>query len=280
MKVYQEANPHNPRSTPALKNRPITLPPLPTNSNPPQTLKIKEEIKSEPGVLLLEPLHLSPRQLPEASADLVKDLRTINIKLLVDTIKPIIEHPRPCTPLLIDPTDRVNIFFTYSGDYSGLFVDAKKILVQTMIRKEITTDEALEELRCILVNAMKHGRTLVVCMGDSATDFLHKFHGDNTFPVQDLFVRAGLFTSNLTKGQLFKQPEYWAKVVRESDMEYGTFVVRPEFSVVITTAFQLEDYQEFLKNAIPIQECIPIYILPALTRLPQGPQQLLQGYSA
>ena len=189
MKVYQEANPYNPRPTPALKNK---LPPLPTNSNP-QTLKIKEEIKSEPVVPLLEPLHLSPRQLPEASADLVKDLRTINIKLLVDTIKPIIEHPRPCTPLLIDPTDRVNIFFTYSGDYSGLFVDAKKILVQTMIRQEITTDEALEELRCILVNAMKHGRTLVVCMGDSATDFLHKFHGDNTFPVQDLFVRAGLF---------------------------------------------------------------------------------------
>lgn len=196
--------------------------------------------------------HLSEDELKRKMPLISRELRKINIKQLVDTIQPLIEGS--VTPLILDNSGRCDIFFQYSGDYSGIFVDAKKILVQTLIQKVVTMEETLEQLRGLLVSALKYGRTLVIHMGDTACDFMNKFNSSDCFPVQDLFVEAG---------QRFKSEKYWEKVVRPQDREHGTFIVRPEFSVLIISAFSLEDYEEFLEKAIPLTECCPIYIQPA-----------------
>ncbi|KAI8895108.1 hypothetical protein BC833DRAFT_178940 [Globomyces pollinis-pini] len=185
---------------------------------------------------------------------LTTELRRINIKQLIDTIQPIISHPiKAYTPLLIDPTSRVDTFFQYAADYSGIILEAKKYLVDTFITKSITHDDAMEQLRTLLITAMKHGKVLVIRMSNTAVDFPHKFNDPNRFPVTDLFVDAG---------RRMKLEQYWKPIVRDEDYEHGVFIVRPEFKVVFTTEFALEDYQEFLMNVIPMNECIPIYIEP------------------
>ncbi|KAJ3359367.1 hypothetical protein HDU91_004946 [Kappamyces sp. JEL0680] len=225
------------------------LPPLPSDT---AIVVAKTEEKK-----LVKPKQLVPLVASRSDVDLVplsNALQQINIKALVNVMKPLIEHPaRPWTPLILDPTERVDIFFQYSGDYSGLFVDAKKVLVEVLVKKTVTMAAALEELRKVLVNALKHGRTLVIRLGDTATDFVEKFTGADTFPTKDLFCRAG---------QLFKTEEYWSRVVREEDKDQGQFVVKPDFCVVITSAFQMADYQELLAKAIWLDECAPIYIEP------------------
>ncbi|KAJ3147108.1 hypothetical protein HDU86_008104 [Geranomyces michiganensis] len=185
-----------------------------------------------------------------------RSLRSIDIRTLVDVLKPIVEHPiRPYTPLILDRSRRVETFFQYSADFDGIFLPAKKFLLKTLVQKTMTLDEALEEMRGLLVTAMKYGRTLVVDMADSATDFMHKFTRADAFPAAEVLSECG---RRMTK------EDNWAKVVRDADRENGVFVVRQGFKVVVTSVFLLEDYEEFLSSALPMDEMIPIHILPAL----------------
>jgi hypothetical protein len=179
--------------------------------------------------------------------------RIILLPQLVDTIKPILYHPkRPYTPLIVDASGNVDVFFTYAGEFGGLFIDAKKYLSNVLIQKTMTVPEALEEMRQTLVNALKYGKTLVLQMGNTALDFMHTFHGPDTFPVQEVLVEAG---------RRFRKEEYWSKVVRKEDRDsHGLFVCLPEFNVVVTSKFQAEEYQEFLESALPLNEMIPILI--------------------
>ncbi|KAJ3170165.1 hypothetical protein HDU88_008790 [Geranomyces variabilis] len=186
---------------------------------------------------------------------LERSLRTIDIRNLVDVLKPIVEHPiRTYTPLILDRSRRVETFFQYSADFDGIFLPAKKFLLKTLVQKTMTLAEALEEMRTLLVTAMKYGRTLVVDMADSATDFMKKFTSADAFPAVDVLSECG---RRMTK------EANWAKVVRDTDRENGVFVVREGFKVVVTSVFLLEDYEEFLQSAIPMDEMIPIHIQPA-----------------
>ncbi|TPX59695.1 hypothetical protein PhCBS80983_g02304 [Powellomyces hirtus] len=183
---------------------------------------------------------------------LSRELRSIDIRHLIDTLKPIVEHPvRPYTPLILDRSRRVGTFFQYSSDFDGIFIPAKKFLLQTLVQKTMTMQEALETLRGTLVTAMKYGRTLVIDMADSATDFLHKFTSDTEFPSAIVLAECG---------RKIAREEHWSRVVREEDKEKGVFVVREGFKVIITSVFELEDYEDFLKSAIPMDEMIPIHI--------------------
>jgi hypothetical protein len=181
----------------------------------------------------------------------------INIKKLIDTIQPILSHPKtPKTPLIIDRSNRTDTFFQYAGEYSGLFIEAKKYLVEVLVKKTMTFVQAMEELRLELVTAMKYGRTLVIRMSDTATDFVHKFTKEDSFPVLDLFVEGG---------RRMHLEEYWSKVVRKDELEHGTFQVKAGFCVVITTGFLLSDYFGFLSKSLPMDQLVPVYIEPELT---------------
>ncbi|KAI8928700.1 hypothetical protein BC831DRAFT_447111 [Entophlyctis helioformis] len=190
----------------------------------------------------------------EPPAPLDRSLKRIPIKALVDTIQPILEHPtRPYTPLIIDPSSRIDIFFTYSGDYAGLFLEAKKYVVETLILKRMSHDDAMEDMRTILVAALKHGRTLVIRMSDSAADFLKRFTDETRFPAHTVMQRGG---------RRMYDEAHWRPVVRDADLENGMFVPRPGFWVVVTSAFEVEDYEEFLGKSVPLDEMVPVYIEP------------------
>lgn len=185
------------------------------------------------------------------------ELRTIDIRQLIGTIKPILEHPvRAFTPLIIDPSQRIDLFFQYSADYSGIFVEAKKILVESVIQKKVTHLQALEGMRQQLVQAMKYGRTLVVRMADSAIHFKTTFSHKDYFPLE--LFEAG--------GRNMRKEEIYSLVIRPEDTDKGIFVVQPEFCVVVTSMFELEDFQEFLEPSLPMDLMIPIFILPSPER--------------
>lgn len=75
--------------------------------------------------------------------------------------------------------------------------------------------ETLETLRQMLVAALKYGRTLVIDMADTATDFMHKFTSDTEFPAARVLAECG---------RRMALEEHWKNVVREADKEKGVFV--------------------------------------------------------
>ncbi|KAJ3137271.1 hypothetical protein HDU90_002057 [Geranomyces variabilis] len=214
---------------------------------------------AEPNVMVVlppdRPLFCANTEEDVPPPPLERSLRSIDIRNLVEVLKPIVEHPiRTYTPLILDRSRRVETFFQYSADFDGIFLPAKKFLLKTLVQETMTLAEALEEMRTLLVTAMKYGRTLVVDMADSATDFMKKFTSADAFPAADVLSECG---RRMTK------EANWVKVVRDTDRENGVFVVREGFKVVVTSVFLLEDYEEFLQSAIPMDEMIPIHIQPA-----------------
>ena len=218
---------------------------------------------------ILRPSGDTPVETPPIS----KHLRRINIRALVDTIEPILTHPtRSYTPLILDSSNRVDTFFEYSADYSGVFIDAKKYVVETLILKRMTHEDAMEEMRQKLVVALKYGRTLVIRMGDSAADFKKRFTDPKFFPSKLVLVQGGK--------EMFNETNY-IQVVRQQDLEQGTFVVRPDFKVVVTSVFQIEDFDDFLANSFPfalVDELVPIYIEPPAQREQSNVPESLAGY--
>lgn len=80
------------------------------------------------------------------------------------------------TPLIIDTSDdeKVCTYLSYQTDHSIL--EAKSMILKLASHSLL---DALEYARRMLVNAMKHGKTLVIRMGTSAPDFKSTFHDDN-----------------------------------------------------------------------------------------------------
>ncbi|KAI9098649.1 hypothetical protein DFS34DRAFT_593273 [Phlyctochytrium arcticum] len=221
----------------------------------------EDTIGKQHGTVAIVEQQEQRQSLPEDDENLIvvvpplsQSLQRIHIQQLVQVLTPIVDHPVcPFTPLILDRSKRVELFFRYSSDFSALFIYAKKHLLETIVHKKCTMPETLEALRCTLVNAMRYGRTLVIDMADTATDFLHKFTSPTEFPAATVMAKAGrdLYLA-----------DNWSKVVREDDKENGIFVVREGFRVIITSVFTLEDYEEFLKDAIPMEETLPVYIEP------------------
>jgi hypothetical protein len=247
MKVNDNCGPTMPKRKGVLE--PLSAPILISNNSTTERQMTK-------NTTVLEPL-VHPRSSSVGASEKPDVVVRINIKELVNTIQPILSDSKsPKTPLILDCSGRAEIFFHYSADYAGVFIEAKKYLVETMILKRMSHSEAMEELRLLLVQAMKHGKALIVKMGDTATDFQHRFTREDCFPVADLFVEGGR--------RMFV-PEYWEKVVREEDKVDGIFVPKPGFCVIVTSSFSPDTYLEYLCKALPLHAMQVIYIEPVVS---------------
>ncbi|KAI8618288.1 hypothetical protein BC830DRAFT_1109710 [Chytriomyces sp. MP71] len=154
------------------------------------------------------------------------------------------------TPLVIDPTGRVEVYFTYGGE--ALIFDCKKTLVKCDVQKIVTHEEAKEEIRQTLVNGLKYGKTVVFTMLNSAFAF-EKYHDPSFFP-ETVLERGGV---------TFRKEMQFEPILRKDDYDTnGFFVVNEDwpFRVVVTTNFELEDYEEFLQSSLTLSNFLPIYI--------------------
>lgn len=234
---------------PLAKKPPVTKP----VTNKAASTKAPAPLKaSESG----KPKELKPKEAPkEEKTNDASSLKRIRLEKLLDTISPILTSEQPQkTPLIIDPSGKADVFFTYGGGVNPRILDAKKYAGQVLIAKIMTADEALEEMRQSLVNSLKWGNTLVISLQDTALAFKSTFTSPKAFPVNELLQNCG---------RKFLEEAQWSHVVREQDKEpYGVFVPHQDFRVLVTSQFDLEDYEEFLQDSIPLEHFIPIYIEP------------------
>ena len=163
------------------------------------------------------------------------------------------------TPLLVDTSAHhvCDSYFTYKH---ADFVEAKSLFMRE--RNGTPREELLEELRVKLVNAMRHGLTLYVRMTNTACDFVNKYHGSDTWPI-DVFhapTVAALATLAEEGVNLLESDHPFAAVVRPRDdgCRHGVFVPKPGFEVVVCTYFGVDSFAEFLAGSLPMEHMQPI----------------------
>lgn len=172
---------------------------------------------------------------------------TIPFSKIQQALDTAIKHKR--TPLFCchGKASVVDTFFQYSG--GKVLIDAKYFLNKVVVKKG-SIDDAREEIRKKLVNAIKNGVFIQVGMMNSAVAFKEQYCQPDCFPA-DFF-----------KNELWIQEETYSKVVREEDLKdwTGAFPgkmrdgsipgTQPSY-VFITSDFSEEMAKEHLSKALP-----------------------------
>lgn len=123
------------------------------------------------------------------------------------------------TPLFIDSSGSIDTFFAYQSAIRT--INCKKLVVDVGIRKTMSQEEAMEELRQNLVSAMQNnwagepigfnsaaeGSTFHILLEKSAFDFVGKYNAEDAFPL-----------SVFDPSQIV-QESVWSKFVRPSEVE-------------------------------------------------------------
>mmetsp|Transcript_40382 Transcript_40382/g.95975 ORF Transcript_40382/g.95975 Transcript_40382/m.95975 type:complete len:407 (-) Transcript_40382:148-1368(-) len=166
-------------------------------------------------------------------------------------------------PLLIDDTmeDRetldpspLELFFQYGG-YTLL--EMKRMVVEVNMQKVKPLDTAMEEARQKLVRAIKFGNVLCVLLANSVPPIKSKFNADDTLPL-------AIFDGNLVSavvgavvGSSQIEGSWVEKVIRKAD---DCAMVRDKFNVLVVTKFRREDYEDFLKEDVPLDHMQHIHV--------------------
>jgi len=157
----------------------------------------------------------------------------------------------------------VGQFFKYRG---CLRIDAKRLLVETrMLRNPKGIEAAREELRQVVVAAMKASIPLHICMGNTAVAIKENICADGTFP-------KSLFNPKLWNDtRLHEEHREYRKILTPSELEeIGTWQagpgkLGPEFYVVVTSDFDKEAAIEHLPPTLPyLSEMAMIEINPPI----------------
>jgi len=144
--------------------------------------------------------------------------------------------------LLVDSSlDRsVDAFFLYMA---STLVEVKRLVVR-MRTGAATLDDAREELRSQLVQAMRWGHNLVLRLGTSAPDF-SRLCSPEHFPIELLEDATALpIGANLVGHAL-------GAVLRPEDMQAGVFVVAQKFRIIVTSNFAADTFESYLVPSLP-----------------------------
>jgi hypothetical protein len=146
------------------------------------------------------------------------------------------------TPLILDasPDDRVCTFFSYQPGV--IILEAKQLVVEGNRRGQ---KHCWEISRKALVNAMKHGKLLVIRLGTTAPDFIGKFCDDTHFPLSVF----------LTAGSELRSEDWVSRLFRPEDsFPHKNFAIcRDEFRVCVASQMPLGVIDEYLFDS----GCLP-----------------------
>ena len=115
------------------------------------------------------------------------------------------------TPLILDRSsdDRVCTFFSYQPD--AIILEAKQLVIlegaSRGAKSRGSREYCLEIARKTLVNAMKHGKLLVIRLGTTAPDFIGKFTDDSHFPLEVFFQAGAALRSEEWVQKLFREDD-------------------------------------------------------------------------
>jgi len=206
------------------------------------TRQVNERLKKEREAI--EAAALKKKQQLETNE---KGERVVPLTSMSRAIELCIEDGK--TPIIVDPSGRADTFFAYQHCQ---LVDAKAVFLKHGVQKSMSMDDTMEDLRKKVVNSIKNGMYLYICMRNGATDFSNQYHGDDTWPIVKIL-----------SGWKPKTQEEVKHLLKDSDLDHnGHFLPKEGYQPIITTQFEPEDYREFLEGSIPMDNLGPIIILP------------------
>jgi len=168
------------------------------------------------------------------------------------------------TPLILDntPQKAVDTFYSYQG---AQVIEGKKLVMQGRTPDGLA--QVMQECKALMLRAMARGYTLYLRMTNCAADVKDSYQNPNTLPLE-VWDRA-LVNRVLGENLLDMEDSPLRAVVTEDDcyeydMGRGMFFVHKDFRVVICSHFEVEDYEEFLTRALPMErlQAIRIQDLP------------------
>uniref|UniRef100_A0A7R9ULB5 Uncharacterized protein n=1 Tax=Diacronema lutheri TaxID=2081491 RepID=A0A7R9ULB5_DIALT len=162
------------------------------------------------------------------------------------------------TPLVLDATGNgagitpLETFYSYSGHQ---LLELKKMVVEVNMKKSVRLDDALEAARAKLVLALRRGYSLVMLMSNSAPPLRSQFCTPGKLPFALLDQRAVQAMRGLD-GDL--RGSFVAPLLRteESDLLFA----HKDFNVVLVSAFARDEYEEFLRDELPLAQMQPIHV--------------------
>lgn len=164
------------------------------------------------------------------------------------------------TPLILDQTPHkaVDTFYSYQ---MAQVVEGKKLVMQG--RDPAGLAQVMEESRQLLLRAMAKGFTLYLRMTNCAADIVSSYQDPKKLPVE---VWDHSEVRKVLGENLVEEDSPLKGVVDEDacfDHDMGSkdyFQVHKDFHVVVCSHFEVEDYEEFLARALPLDRMQAILI--------------------
>jgi len=197
-----------------------------------------------------EARHAQEEAAEQASAGQLQANR-IQVKLadISDAIEAVLAAGK--TPLVIDSSEQHNVdtFLSYGKFMHCMALSGKKMVVEKTQKKRPVA-EILEEARVQVVACMKQGRPLVIMCENAVPDFATTLNDESAqLPAQGQTGRPeSSFPSALfyAAGATVCQEPWPQHLFRDDDLEAGLAVPRDGFSVLVTTRFKVQDFEEYL----------------------------------
>lgn len=182
-------------------------------------------------------------------------LLSCNIVDLPNTLEKLVVNGENKTPLILDATEGSKCFTFYS--MKAMLEDVSSLAVPYSV-SGVKREVIMERCRARLVGAIKSGSTFVLYLGGvhiEHADFKKKLCKKDVFPVE-LFQQRG--QSLLTPKS---KPKY-KLLLREADMSagLGDVFAKEGFQVAVVSTLSPREYEEKLKECIPLGYMLPIYV--------------------
>lgn len=191
---------------------------------------------------------------PAASEETIQ-MKTIHLTALPDSIDAAIENGK--WPLILDstPNSPAITFLTYQSYV--MCVEAKKAIRDVSIAKTKTVEQQREEWREALVscmvnrkrtdNASPPGKTFWLHLDSAAIDFIGTYctGDDGTLPLV-MFNQTEMAKDDVKRR--FLSPSEC------EEMDEGKMCWGVDFKMILTSKFESEDYVDFLKDFLPLDQ--------------------------
>lgn len=161
------------------------------------------------------------------------------------------------TPLILDDVDkgnRVEAFFTYSG---GHIVEAKKMIMEKAKDKR-PVEDILSEVRDKMFSGrcFQHGNKLIFRMANSAADIKGTFNNE-VFPSLVL-LDAVEVKKCIGDPDAFKGSPLFKMCVTDEERMDLIMGIHEKFRTVVISHFKEDNYEEFLKEMLPLDKMQPM----------------------
>jgi hypothetical protein len=187
--------------------------------------------------------------------DPTNGLLSCHVTNLPKYLESLYENGEKKTPLLLDGTPDQQLLTFYS--IKAMLEDVSSLVIP-YATSGIKRTEIMERCRQKLVGALKSGSLFALYLGGVTiehADFKTKLCKKDVFP-NEVFQESG--------GKLFlpkSNPKY-KLLFREEDLDVGSklAIVREAFRVVCISTLSPFDYEQKLKDSIPLGYMIPIFV--------------------